>query len=115
MLAVLGVVLIGLGGGGVVRTHVLNLRSARADYLSSAVEYRQLQCVRSLVLDQVQDFETIRIREPDVYWYQRLYELSSPERLVSDQIDWDVVDVILSITESPGLPCDDVGIAVSRQ
>jgi len=114
-LVLVGILLIGLAMGGLLATHIDDVSNAKSEYEAASDEYRRFQCIRSLVLARVSSNEIVRIDETDPHWYQRLFELSSPERNVTDSLDWDEVDVRLSIARAPNLPCGDTGVNVIRR
>lgn len=109
--ALLGIILVVLGMGGVLSRYIEDVSKAVGEYSEAEREYERLQCLRALVLTEVPSASVVRISEPDPYWYQRLLELTAPERLITDRLD--EANAVLSVVRVPDGPCDGFDITVA--
>ena len=77
-----------IGGGGIVVTFGTDLTETVQAYDEREAEYLQLQCLGDLILDAVPADRTIYMAHPtgtrSNYWYQRMIELSYPERTLTE-------------------------------
>ena len=88
---------------------------AASDLDDARREYGQLVCLGELGLSLVPDDAVVFVERPEgsrnIYWWQRMIELTAPERWVTGNPD--EADVIMTLVRQGG-PCDGVGLAVAK-
>ncbi|HEY7469250.1 MAG TPA: hypothetical protein VIC07_06955 [Acidimicrobiia bacterium] len=102
-----------LGFLALVFLYGTDLVDATSDYPRAADEYRRLQCLGDIILEQVPVDASLAVLEPDLprpdYWKVRLREVVSPER----EVVFVETDADYLVEAIEGTACDGVDLLVS--
>jgi len=121
-LATISAVLVSIAIVGLVFMYSFKVVSIVDDYERADGEYALLQCLGDTVLAEVPVDALVFVADwsgsgrgnwaRDVYWMERITELTYPERSVTGDVTQ--ADVVVRLVQEDGGPCDGFDIEVTR-
>jgi hypothetical protein len=114
---IVGLLLLVFAGLRMATSLRADIDDAVDDWDAAEQEYEMLGCLGDRVLAAVPVGATVAIAMPDLprgtYWFQRIWELTSPERTVTE---WsDRADFVVRVVASASSPCGEVDVMVMEQ
>lgn len=122
LFAALGVVLVSIATVSLVAVYGLAISSAIDTYEAAEREYAELQCLGDIILAEVPAGAVVFLADwsgsehghwaKNMYWSERITELTYPERPLANEASG--ADVIVRLIQDDEEPCDGFGIEVMQ-